>query len=300
MQTNLLHKIGQMSKLHFYYSVMNAGKTTLLLQTEHNYKEYGKRVLLFTSALDTRSGPGKISSRIGLGSPAHALTATENLFSLVEAEHTNEKVSAVLLDEVNFMTPEHIEQASDIADYLDIPVLAYGLKNNAFGNIFGPSIEKLLALSEDINEVKTICHCGKKATMILRYGKNGKVDRDGNVLMPGGEQQYVSVCRRHYKEGDIGQKVREMIKERGEKYHVHCTHCGTGYDSVFDHDQAGDCASYVRGNEITGAYGSTITDGSIFRFTNGRPATVRNGVVCDPCVKSFIDQGILVETDSSW
>ncbi len=282
-----------MAKLHFVYSVMNAGKSTLLLQTRHNYLENKQAVLLFTSAKDTRTGKGRISSRIGLEAEAYALEENENLFDIVEKAHTESPISAVLLDEVNFMTPQHIEQASDIVDFLGIPVIAYGLKNNALGEIFGPSISKLLALSEDIKELKTTCHCGRKATMILRYAENGKVDREGNVVQIGGEQNYVSVCRLHYKMADIGNKSRAMVAERGEKALVFCSQCGTGYRASYDYDQGDDCASYIKGNDITGAYGSEVADMSHFRFVGSKPQKVGNGNVCDDCLRSMIDDSVI-------
>lgn len=283
-----------MAKLYFNYSVMNSGKTTDLLQAAYVYKNHGKRVLLVTSMGDTRSGTGKIVARIGVEADAYPLGKDENLFNLIEAEHEKDELSAVFLDEVNFMTADHIEQATDVVDFLGIPVMAYGLKNNAFGEIFGPSIAKILAVADVINEVRNICHCGKAATMILRYGQTGKIERSGNVIEPGGEQRYISVCRPHYKMGDIGQKAMESLKD----YKVHCSHCGTGYDHIFSRDQANDCASYIAGNEISGAYGSAITDTVIHRFTNGRPAHIKNGIVCDPCVQTFLDQGLIEEVRS--
>lgn len=286
-----------MAKLHLFHSVMNAGKTTHLLQARYNYMQNGGRVLLFTSAIDDRTGIGKVSSRIGLEADAHPLTATDDLYLIVEREHRKAPVAAVLLDEINFMTPAHASQASDIADYLDIPVMAYGLKNNSQGSLFGEGVQKFLALAQDIKELKTTCHCNKrKATMILRYGKNGRVIRDGAVIQTGGEESYVSVCSTHYKEGDIGPLARKKVRERGEEVLVFCTHCNESYGpATMDWDQANDCASYVRGNKVTGAYGSGVTDMSTFHFTNGRPANVQNGVICDKCVQSFIDQDILHE-----
>jgi thymidine kinase len=280
-----------MAKLYFNYSVMNSGKTTDLLQAAYVYKEHGKRVLLITSMGDTRSGTGKISARIGVEADAYPLRTEENLFNLIEAEHAKDYLSAVFLDEVNFMTADHIEQATDVVDYLGIPVMAYGLKNNAFGEIFGPSIAKILAVADVLNEVRNICHCGKAATMILRYGKTGKIERSGNVIEPGGEQRYISVCRQHYKLGDIGQKAMDSLPN----YKVHCSHCGKGYDHIFTRNQANDCASYIHGNKISGTYGSAITDTVIHSFTEGRPAHIQNGIVCDPCVQSFLDHGLIKE-----
>jgi len=201
----------KMAKLHFFYSVMNAGKTTHLLQAHFNYKQNYIRPLLFTSAVDNRAGVGVISSRIGLSESARALSHDDNLFSIVKAEHLQNPVGAVLMDEVQFMTPEHMHQASDVADELDIPVMAYGLKNNVFGKLFSDSVVTLLALADQITEIKQLCHCGRKATMILRFDLDGAVARSGPVVEVGGESRYVSVCRKHHKEGDIGSRCRDML-----------------------------------------------------------------------------------------
>lgn len=285
-----------MAKLHVQYAVMNAGKTTLLLQTRYNYEVNGSRPLLFTSNIDNRHGIGKISSRIGLEADAYPLRHDENLFNLVEAEHAKNPVGVVLLDEISFMTEAHAEQASDIADFLNIPVMGYGLRSNSQGNLFSPGMQKFLALAQDIKEIKTTCHCNvRKATMILRYGKNGHVIRDGEVIQTGGEESYVSVCSEHYKIGDIGKLARSRLKERGEEPHVFCTCCNGDYGPmVMEWDQADGCATYVRGNVLASEYGSR-TDMSRFRFVNGRPSHVRNGVICDTCVETFINQGILKE-----
>ena len=205
-----------MAKLHFFYSVMNAGKTTHLLQAAHMYRELG-RPLLFTSALDDRAGHAVISSRIGISAKANALSSGDDLFEWVRAEHEREPVSAVLMDEVQFMTPSHVDQASEVADILGLPVMAYGLKNNVHGEIFSPTVVRLLALADQITEIKQLCHCQSKATMILRYGPDGAVDRDGPVVEIGGEGRYVSVCRKHFKEGDIGPVARKLIGFGAEK-----------------------------------------------------------------------------------
>ena len=136
-----------MAKLHFYYSVMNAGKTTQLLQVRHNYVENGGRVLLFTSAVDDRDGVGRISSRMGLSAEAVPLRPADDLFALVAAEHAGLPVTAVLLDEVQFLQAEHVRQAARVVDDLGIPVMAYGLKNNVFGELFGPAVRAATASS---------------------------------------------------------------------------------------------------------------------------------------------------------
>lgn len=202
-----------MAKLHFFYSVMNAGKTSHLLQSAFNYSQNLGRPLLFTSSVDNRAGVGNISSRIGISAEAQAISLEDDLFRIVEAEHRQSPVTAVLMDEVQFMSPEHVRQASDIVDELGIPVMAYGLKNNVHGTLFSEAIGVMLALADQINEIKQVCHCGRKATMILRYDRAGAVDRHGPVVEIGGEGRYVSVCRRHFKEGDIGPAARRLISD---------------------------------------------------------------------------------------
>lgn len=197
-----------MAGLQFHYSVMNAGKTTRLLQVRHNYVENGRNVLLFTSAVDDRAGVGRIASRMGLAADAVALRAGDDLLAMVSGEHAARPVDAVFLDEVQFMTAEHVRQAARVADGLGIPVLAYGLKNNAFGELFGPAVHALLALADEIREIERLCHCGRKATMILRYDADGTAVRSGTVVEVGGDDRYASVCRPHWGSGDIGASGR--------------------------------------------------------------------------------------------
>jgi len=197
-----------MAKLHFHYSVMNAGKTTRLLQAQHNYVENGRRVMLFTSAVDDRDGIGRISSRMGLCAEATPLRPGDDLHAQVVRAHALHPVTAVLMDEVQFMTPAHIRQAARVADELDVLVMAYGLKNNVFGELFGPAVHTLLALADDITEIEQLCHCGRKATMILRYDRDGFAVKSGNVVEVGGDDRYVSVCRPHWGAGEIGESRR--------------------------------------------------------------------------------------------
>ncbi len=193
-----------MAKLHFHHSVMNAGKTTQLLQVRHNYVENGGHVLLFTSVVDDRDGVGRVSSRMGFSAEATPLRPTDDLHALVAAEHGRRPVTAVLIDEVQFLEPEHVRQAARVVDGLGVPVMAYGLKNNVFGELFGPAVCTLLALADDIKEIKQLCHCGRKATMILRYDRDGRAVKTGNVVEVGGDDRYVSVCRAHWGAGEIG------------------------------------------------------------------------------------------------
>ena len=188
-----------MAKLYFYYSAMNAGKSTILLQSSYNYRERGMRTLLFVPALDTRAGGVRIESRIGLASEATALKAGDDLLERVRAAHSGEPVACVLIDEAQFLTPAQVRQATDIADTLRIPVLCYGLRTDFQGRLF-PGSAELLALADNLIELKTICHCGRKATMNLRIAADGKAVRDGEQVEIGGNDRYVPMCRRHFKE----------------------------------------------------------------------------------------------------
>jgi thymidine kinase len=202
-----------MAKLHFIYSVMNAGKTTHLLQVRYNYIENGGNVLLFTSLIDDRFGVGKVKSRIGLEADAIPLRKSDDIGAIVAAEHAKKPVTVVLVDEVQFMTADHVRQLAWIVDELNVPVMAYGLKNNVYGTLFSDAIIALMALAQDFQEIKQLCHCGRKATMILKYDRNGEAVRSGPVIEIGGEGRYVSVCRPHWTAGDIGPAARQLLAE---------------------------------------------------------------------------------------
>jgi thymidine kinase len=188
-----------MSKVYFYYSAMNAGKSTVLLQSSYNYHERGMRTLLFIPAIDTRAGAGRIQSRIGLLADALALAADEDIFEHVKAAHAAQPVACVLVDEAQFLTQRQVEQCTDIADTLRIPVLCYGLRTDFQAQLF-PGSAALLALADNLIELKTICHCGRKATMNLRIGPDGRAVREGAQVEIGGNDRYVAMCRRHFKE----------------------------------------------------------------------------------------------------
>ena len=176
---------------------MNAGKSTTLLQSAHNYRERGLRPLLFTPQLDTRAGKGQIASRIGLTAEAHAFSPADDLFKLTDAQET---IDCVLVDEAQFLSRAQVYQLGEIADRLNTPVLAYGLRTDFQGNLFEGS-RHLLAWADKLVEIKTICHCGSKATMVLRTDEKGTVLREGAQVEIGGNERYVSVCRKHFKEG---------------------------------------------------------------------------------------------------
>ncbi|MBN1853991.1 MAG: thymidine kinase [Pirellulales bacterium] len=201
-----------MAKLYFYYSAMNAGKSTALLQSSHNYRERGMHTLVLAPEMDTREQPGTITSRIGLSSEATNFNAADNLFRLVHQHHLEKHLDCVLVDEGQFLTSEQVRQLSDVVDQLDIPVLTYGLRTDFQGKLFEGS-QQLLAWADNLVEIKTICHCGRKATMVLRIDNKGQVIKEGAQIKIGGNELYVSVCRRHFKEGMAERHRDELVFE---------------------------------------------------------------------------------------
>ncbi|WBU52376.1 thymidine kinase [Paracoccus sp. SCSIO 75233] len=186
-----------MAKLYFHYSTMNAGKSTLLLQASYNYRERGMETLLLLAALDTRAGAGRIGSRIGISAEATAFDPQQDLFALIEADPR--ELACVFIDEAQFLTRDQVWQLARVADDLGIPVMAYGLRVDFRGELF-PGSAALLALADDLREVRTICHCGRKATMVIRRGADGVAVTDGAQVQVGGNETYVSLCRRHWRE----------------------------------------------------------------------------------------------------
>lgn len=189
-----------MAKLYFYYSAMNAGKSTTLLQAAWNYRERGLRSLLLTPRLDTRDGARFIASRIGLKSEAIAFSQTDSLLKIVEEEHKIRDVACVFVDEAQFLSRRQVFDLGEVADELGIAVLTYGLRTDFQGNLFEGS-QHLLAWADVLSEIKTICHCGRKATMVLRIDADGNAIRGGEQIKVGGNESYVSVCRQHFKAG---------------------------------------------------------------------------------------------------
>jgi thymidine kinase len=187
-----------MAKLYFYYASMNAGKSTLLLQADFNYRERGMRTKLFTAAVDDRYGLARITSRIGLSAPALPFTAETDLQHEVEAAEG--PLSCVLVDEAQFLSRAQVLQLAAICDELRIPVLAYGLRTDFQGHLFEGS-KWLLALADVLSEIKAICACGRKATMTLRVTASGAPVREGAQTEIGGNERYVAVCRRHFMSG---------------------------------------------------------------------------------------------------
>ena len=195
-----------MAKLYFSYSAMNAGKSTILLQASHNYQERGMQTLLLTAKLDTRAGPGVIASRIGLSADAFTFREDTDLFSLIKKSDFEKKRSCVLVDEAQFLSKKQVWQLARVADQLDLPVMCYGLRTDFQGQLFEGSGE-LLAIADDIREIRTICHCGKKATMVVRQSTDGKVVKDGAQIEIGGNDKYISLCRRHWSEA-MGEEIK--------------------------------------------------------------------------------------------
>jgi thymidine kinase len=188
-----------MAQLYFYYSAMNAGKSTALLQSSYNYQERGMRTLVWTAEIDDRFGSGKVSSRIGLSSPAKLYNSQTLLMHEITEEHQKKPVHCILVDECQFLTRDQVRELSDVVDYLDIPVLCYGLRTDFLGELFSGS-QYLLAWADKLVELKSICHCGRKAGMVLRLDGNGKPFAEGEQVVIGGNERYLSVCRKHYKE----------------------------------------------------------------------------------------------------
>jgi thymidine kinase len=208
----------KMAKLYFYYSAMNAGKTTVLLQSAHNYRERGMNPLLFTPRLDNRHGVGVVRSRIGLESPAVAFTADDNLYEQVQRLLPDQNVHCVLVDEAQFLTRDQVFQLTEIVDRLNIPVLCFGLRTDFQGELFEGS-RYLLAWADQLEELKTICHTGRKATMVVRVDEQGYALREGSQVEIGGNERYVSVSRKEFKAVFYGGKRVKLVDplERSER-----------------------------------------------------------------------------------
>ncbi|MGZ2256810.1 thymidine kinase [Roseobacter sp. A03A-229] len=188
-----------MAKLYFHYSTMNAGKSTVLLQAAHNYRERGMVPYLLTAELDNRAGDGRIASRIGIGEPADTFGATDDLFAKIAARLNAGPVACVFVDEAQFLTKDQVWQLARAVDDLSVPIMCFGLRVDFRGQLF-PGSATLLALADEMREVRTICHCGKKATMVVRQDDKGQVLLDGAQVQIGGNETYVSLCRRHWRE----------------------------------------------------------------------------------------------------
>ncbi len=188
-----------MAKLYFYYSSMNAGKSTSLLQSSYNYKERGMDTLVLAPELDDRYGVGRVTSRIGLESEATTFRRDTNLYELIERRLAEAALHCILIDEAQFLTKQQVFELGDVADHLNVPVLAYGLRTDFQGEPFEGS-KYLLAWSDNLKELKAICHCGSKATMVIRTDAEGRPIKEGSQIEIGGNDRYVSMCRKHFKE----------------------------------------------------------------------------------------------------
>jgi thymidine kinase len=188
-----------MAKLYFYYSAMNAGKTTTLLQSAHNYHERGMRTLILTPRLDDRHGEGVVASRIGLQARGRIFDAGDDLFALARSDvQAHGPLHCVLVDESQFLSRQQVWQLTEIVDQMNVPVLAYGLRTDFRGDLFEGS-QYLLAWADNLAEIKTICHTGRKATMVVRVDEHGRAVTDGPQVEIGGNERYVSVSRPEFK-----------------------------------------------------------------------------------------------------
>ncbi|MEI2457273.1 thymidine kinase [Lysobacter firmicutimachus] len=201
-----------MAKLYFYYSAMNAGKTTTLLQSAHNYRERGMRVAILTPRLDDRAGRGTVASRIGLRADGVAFDRDQDLEALIRADiAARSALHCVLVDEAQFLTKAQVWQLSEVVDALRIPVLCYGLRTDFRGELFEGS-QYLLAWADELSEIKTICHSGKKATMNVRVDGSGRAVQDGPQVEIGGNDRYISVSRAEYKKVMRGEGTIEPLQ----------------------------------------------------------------------------------------
>ncbi len=188
-----------MAKLYFHYSTMNAGKSTILLQASYNYRERGMETYLITAKLDNRAGEAKIASRIGIDDNADTFEAGEDLFAKIETRLDQGPCACVFIDEAQFLTKKQVWQLARAVDDLGVPVMCYGLRVDFQGELF-PGSAALLALADEMREARTICHCGKKATMVVRLDGDGNVITDGDQVQIGGNESYLSLCRKHWRE----------------------------------------------------------------------------------------------------
>ena len=188
-----------MAKLYFHYSTMNAGKSTLLLQASYNYVERGMQTYLLTANFDNRVGTGRIGSRIGIGADADTFESKTDLFEKIQERLDDGPCACVFIDEAQFLSADQVWQLARAVDDLKVPVMCYGLRVDFQGKLF-PGSAALLALADEMREIRTICHCGKKATMVVRQDEHGNVLKDGAQVQVGGNETYVSLCRVHWRQ----------------------------------------------------------------------------------------------------
>jgi len=193
-----------LAKLYFSYSAMNAGKSTLLLQASYNYQERGMDTLLLISAIETRVKQGEITSRIGLHQTADIFSSEDDIFEFIRVRAEGKNIACIFIDEAQWMSDEQIWQLAAVVDQMNIPVMCYGLRTDFQGKLF-PGSAGLLAIADEIREVRTICWCGKKATMVVRLDGDGKPIEEGEQVFVGGNDSYVSLCRKHWSRRELGE-----------------------------------------------------------------------------------------------
>ncbi|MEL6585993.1 MAG: thymidine kinase [Pseudomonadota bacterium] len=194
-----------MAKLYFHYSTMNAGKSTLLLQASYNYIERGMQTYLLTANFDDRAGKGQIGSRIGISAEADTYGTQTDLFAMVADRLAAGPCACVLVDEAQWLTRGQVWQLARAVDDLGVPIMCYGLRVDFRGELF-PGSAALLALADEMREVRTICHCGRKATMVIRVEADGRALTEGAQVEVGGNDRYVSLCRKHFRE-ELGDSI---------------------------------------------------------------------------------------------
>ena len=192
-----------MAALHFIYSTMNAGKSTALLQASHGYRERGLETMVFTSSKDDRYGESEVVSRVGLRSPAHTYSESDNILKMVHDENEKHELRCILIDEAQFLTKDQVKQLGKIVDELKITVMAFGIRTDFQGELFEGS-KYLLAWADKLKELRAVCHCGSKATMIVRVSEDGSIMRSGDQVEIGGNERYLSLCRKCFYSGTIG------------------------------------------------------------------------------------------------
>ncbi|SET30218.1 thymidine kinase [Thalassotalea agarivorans] len=187
-----------MAQLYFYYSSMNAGKSTHLLQSSYNYRERGQHTLIYTAEIDDRFEKGKVASRLGISADAALFNKTSDLYHEIATAHQLKKLDCVLIDEAQFLSKSQVKQLTDVVDHLSIPVLAYGIRTDFMGETFSGSAA-LLAWADKLVELKTICHCGRKANFVIRVNEDGEAITGGQQIEVGGNEKYEALCRKHFK-----------------------------------------------------------------------------------------------------
>jgi len=198
---------------------MNSGKSTQLLQAHYNYTERGMNPIAMTALIDDRYGVGKITARIGIDLPAMTFGKTTDIFLMIQEKLKDQKIDALLIDEAQFMTKDHVTQCAKIVDELHIPVMAYGLRTDFMGKLFEGS-EALMCMADNLEEIKTICWCGKKATHTARINEKNEVMKEGEQVSIGGNDMYTALCRKHHTQGmakslkSMGKAIEEISEEK--------------------------------------------------------------------------------------